>query len=820
MSERRIAEGRARRRRPLDGVEQVQHFDSRLRIRAAAGVDALAHRQVDVVPPRREHAGQHARRVAELVGRRRRERVPVEEQVVADVRLDAIGDVAVHEEVFPGHDVGTQRAAEQERRGRLILRDADREAALHGDDRRHRPAAEHGAVAWHVECRRDHELVRRVEQAAAVFLIRIVVSRAGHHRVVVLQSGIARIVVALRELVVVQTAERVADLPAPQSDGALPQLDDRGVIHRVRAGRLRHVDVAELRKRPQQLAELDRLARRELSRVGDAVKRIRHERERVRHQTLIPRIDLVDVDEAVGRTGVRTGPAQILAARAGVTDAQVHVARQLALEVGGELLDARRALARIDEEDVAAGARQQPARVARRLDEAVRERIAQADRRHALRLLQQRRRGVADLAPAGRTGRRIIPRRPEHPVAAAQHGLVVDAEDHAAARRQLVVRLVALHDRRAVDAGEYESAEHLAPLAGQRIEHVHLVVQGADGRLVEVDRDLVVLLRQSGLALDAQAVVEREAVVHPPVVLRISAVVVHEAVHPRVQRDVAALRIAEQHVGDRVAAVSPGERVRARRRAVVERVDAQDAEVAAHFHAVRPGEFAQRAVQAVLVIPVRLPRRVEPGAGVARRRRRREPVRVRHLVDERRVVRPQRFRVERVRQIVVVVELVPAAAHRQHARVAEHVLVVDDERLDLAIELVAWADEAVDRVVVRVRLVRHLAQPESGERDRVVEVMFRLRRVLIRLVRQQVGHAEVRRSAVGFAVRSRHVVHDLLADRVDTAGRDDVPRERLTGQRIADHDRIAVAPQPGEIAVALGRRRHEEAVLLRLIVDV
>ena len=42
----------------------------------AAGPDVLADRQVDVVAPRRIDARQHARRVAELVERRRRRTPP------------------------------------------------------------------------------------------------------------------------------------------------------------------------------------------------------------------------------------------------------------------------------------------------------------------------------------------------------------------------------------------------------------------------------------------------------------------------------------------------------------------------------------------------------------------------------------------------------------------------------------------------------------------------------------------------------------------------------------------------------------------------
>ena len=55
---------------------------------------------------------------------------------------------------------------------------------------------------------------------------------------------------------------------------ALAELDDAGVILRVRAGRLQHLDVAELRIRTQQLAALDGRTGRELARFRDAEERV------------------------------------------------------------------------------------------------------------------------------------------------------------------------------------------------------------------------------------------------------------------------------------------------------------------------------------------------------------------------------------------------------------------------------------------------------------------------------------------------------------------------------------------------------------------
>ena len=89
--------------------------------------------------------------------------------------------------------------------------------------------------------------------------------------------------------------------------------------------------------------------------------------------------------------------------------------------------------------------------------------------------------------------------------------------------------------------------------------------------------------KQTGEPLE----VHGEAVVDAPVVLRVAAVVPHVAVELRVQRDVAALRITQQHVRQRVAAVGAGEGVRPGRRAVVERRGANDTVVAAHLRVVR-----------------------------------------------------------------------------------------------------------------------------------------------------------------------------------------------------------------------------------------
>ena len=116
LAERRVAERRARRRRPLHDVEQVQHFEADATATSTRRCwTFFADRQVDVVPPRREDARQRARRVAELVRRRRARTPPCSDTGCRSCSPDAIGDVAVARgSRLAGDEVRTRRAAEQE----------------------------------------------------------------------------------------------------------------------------------------------------------------------------------------------------------------------------------------------------------------------------------------------------------------------------------------------------------------------------------------------------------------------------------------------------------------------------------------------------------------------------------------------------------------------------------------------------------------------------------------------------------------------------------------------------------------------------------
>src|SRR5439155_19847864 len=89
----------------------------------------------------------------------------------------------------------------------------------------------------------------------------------------------------------------------------------------------------------------------------------------------------------------RATPPEVPAGEAGVAGDDGHPARQLTLEVARVLLNPGRALVRIDETDVTAGAGEQSLRVAARLHQTGRERIAHRDRRRVgrRRLLDVRR---------------------------------------------------------------------------------------------------------------------------------------------------------------------------------------------------------------------------------------------------------------------------------------------------------------------------------------------------------------------------------------------------------------------------------------------
>ena len=273
-----------------------------------------------------------------------------------------------------------------------------------------------------------------------------------------------RVEVRLADLVVLQDAVGVAEAAAPPARHALGQLDDGGVVAVHAFAHLEHADVPELRERTQQLSARRRgiVPQRRACERRIAEERVRHRLgQRGRSEGQILRIELVDVDRGVDRPAER----QMIAARADVTDVDRHVGAQLALEIDGVLLHARRLASLIDEVDVRARARQQTEAVAGRPHQAVRERIGHRHRRRHRRL--RRRRVVREADGPVRRGarRRVVPRRPVHAVSAAEHGLGIERIDGAEARRELRRRRIALLRRVAVDAGKLQPA---ADLAGRR----------------------------------------------------------------------------------------------------------------------------------------------------------------------------------------------------------------------------------------------------------------------------------------------------------------------------------------------------------------
>ena len=222
-----------------------------------------------------------------------------------------------------------------------------------------------------------HDLVRRVEQAAAVLLIRVVVRRARDRPCSCSGARGARVVVALAELVVVQPAVGVAEVAAPEP------------VTRLRSWKMpawycecAPVDCCMLTlpncgngRSSWPRSIVDGVANwpapaTPKNGFGTSCRACR------RRQALILRIELVDVDRA---RCVEPPQLRFAAGRGRCSRAMTLMPpRQLALEVGRVLLHARRALVRIDEADVAAGAGQQAERVAGRLHQAGRERIARS----------------------------------------------------------------------------------------------------------------------------------------------------------------------------------------------------------------------------------------------------------------------------------------------------------------------------------------------------------------------------------------------------------------------------------------------------------
>ena len=145
----------------------------------------------------------------------------------------------------------------------------------------------------------------------------------------------------------------------------------------------------------------------------------------------------------------------------------------------------------------------------------------------------------ADLAVVARggAGDRIVERRPVQAVAAAQHGAIVNGVHGANPRRPLhrrriaLVRFVAVHARIHQAAGHGPRRRSGNRIGGNRDRGERALHGG-----IEADGEVVVLLAQPLLVLEAKTVGQRELRVDAPVVLGESAEVVREDVERRRDR--------------------------------------------------------------------------------------------------------------------------------------------------------------------------------------------------------------------------------------------------------------------------------------------
>ena len=223
-------------------------------------------------------------------------------------------------------------------------------------------------------------------------------------------------------------------------------------------------------------------------------------------------------------------------------------------------MDLRVALVLVDEIDATADVRQQAERAPDRREQPPRERVIQdIDRHFALRrrLTELRGSRESDLAMLRRV---VVPRRPEQPVASAQHCLGIDRERRADARRRFDRLGITLLGWRAIHAGVDQATLQCLPrkrrprLWHERVDRIHCVPIEAHGLLV-------VHLLQAIFMLEAKPVVQREAGTDTPVVLVGDAPVTREPFKgSRIVGHGARIRKAQEQAGHLLApdAVSAG----------------------------------------------------------------------------------------------------------------------------------------------------------------------------------------------------------------------------------------------------------------------
>ena len=365
--------------------------------------------------------------------------------------------------------------------------------------------------------------------------------------------------------VVVVPGEGVVDARAPVPFETLLQLQPQRVVERLAGAHMPGQHIPEMRVGPQQLAVGQRFLLREgaealvaVEGVGDrGVQRLPAERERRIRQ-------LVDVDDGV----LGAADPQVRAAAAHIADLRHQHLAELPLEVERPLLDVGGGPELLVEEDIGADVLETAAAIPHRVADAVREGIRgrRLRRGHTVETGRHIRDFAvpvgAQAAGVGIQGDGV--RRPEHRVAAADHRLVVrrpgetdpGAELHR--RRIPLVGRIAVHSGVEQPAAEGETGERAGLESGGR-GHLHrerVLPVPADG-------ELVVVLLEAGLPLDAQPEVQHQVVGRVPVVLDETAEVVYEDLGRAGEGELAAGRDPEQQVGERVAgALGGGQRIR------------------------------------------------------------------------------------------------------------------------------------------------------------------------------------------------------------------------------------------------------------------
>src|SRR5262245_773855 len=443
----------------------------------------------------------------------------------------------------------------------------------------------------------------------------------------------------------------------------------------------------------------------------------------------------------------------------------------------------------IDEVDVAARAGEQAAGAARRFLNAVRERVghsagrARRPKPGAVGGDVSRHRGEASRPHTILVRERVLVRRIEDAITAAQHHLVAELVGESDAGRELLLRWVALMRRRAVNAGVEQPAFEIQAwrLYGER-----LVARETDG-------DVVIALLQTLLEFVAQSEIQGQFRSDAEIVLKITGVVIDVEVVRRTDSDISAGGIAQQEAGQRVLAGGDGgPRVRPLRESGIEeetptrlaareQLHADDAEIEAAFERMTADQLRDARVDAMPVKGRVLRVAVAEGVEVVRAVTADAEDRELFVGDgaQEALREAERSRIELVRDVIIE-ELRIAVAECEDRVGAGRDYVVDRHGMDGAEQLpfrrIARIISQVLAVKTRLRLDRIVPAVETGGRELVRPAMLDLARRLIGAVNQ--------RSRAGSARSDfREKLGDGFRHRVDPVGRNNVESQRIGGGR-------------------------------------